>query len=237
MKAKTIALVGVALLMTTVTASAQRRAIYSGQYAQPNTGFGVVTPFGNIGNPYGYGTGYNNSYGYGNNFSGYNNTTYGRFNQQAYSQPYPNTTYSRNSYYAQPNTFVPQGNVVPQGTVVPGTYYTTPGTQFNAITPTTATAPTTPTAMGLRITEVKDGGAAEKAGLHTGDVILSVDGQRTQSFDELRSVLKATDKTEVKVLFWCTETGKKETKNVAVKDSKVGISVEETPVNETKVNQ
>jgi serine protease Do len=45
---------------------------------------------------------------------------------------------------------------------------------------------------GLRINTVKAGGAAEKAGLQVGDVILEVDGQALRlegTFDHLRDVL------------------------------------------------
>lgn len=215
MKAKALILTGVALLVMTLDASAQRRG-----RGVTNAGFGIVTPFGNIGNPYPYGTGYgyNNGYNnpgfnnFGNNRYGYNNQYgYNRFNQPTYVVP------AQNSSFYTPQTTV----VTPQTTVVPTTVTQASGTQ-----------PTTSGRTGLMITEVKDDSPAKDAGLRRGDVILSVDAQRTQNFDELRSVLKNTDKKQVSVEFIDGSNGKVETKKVSVKDAKFGVSIEETPVNQ-----
>lgn len=47
--------------------------------------------------------------------------------------------------------------------------------------------------QGVLITDVQSGSTAEKGGLHTGDVIIAVDGQRVHNADELRARIRATN--------------------------------------------
>lgn len=220
MKAKVLILAGAALLLTSLDASAQRRG----------RGVGVVTPFGSFGNvsPYYGGYGYNNyGYnGYNNGWNnGWNNNTWGYNNGYGYNrfgQSYVVPSQSSSYYYTPGTTYA-----TPQ--VVQGAYSTTPSTT-TTVTPASGTT-TASGRMGLVITEIKDG-PAKDAGLRRGDVILSVDGQRLQSFDELRTSLKGTDKKQVTVEFIDGSNGQTETKKVGVRDSKMGITVEEVPVNQ-----
>ena len=72
-------------------------------------------------------------------------------------------------------------------------------------------------------------GMAKAAGLREGDIILKIDGMRTQTIEELRAALAAaTDRVSIEYLD--AASGKTATKTVGVADSKLGVSVAETAV-------
>jgi tetratricopeptide (TPR) repeat protein len=77
---------------------------------------------------------------------------------------------------------------------------------------------------GLKITEVKDGGPAQKAKMRVGDVILEVEGKRVHTFAELTAVLGEA-KGPVDVVFISTD-GRSLGTTVTPNDGKVGIAVE-----------
>jgi serine protease Do len=57
-----------------------------------------------------------------------------------------------------------------------------------------------PDGQGVLITDVQAGSAAEKGGLHAGDVIIAVDGQRVHNTVELRARVRATAEAHTAVL-------------------------------------
>src|ERR1700754_2642642 len=71
------------------------------------------------------------------------------------------------------------------------------------VTPDIAHSLGLPTAMGALVSQVADGSPAEKAGIHTGDVITSVNGQPVKSNSELRNsigLMRVGDKVEIGLL-------------------------------------
>lgn len=93
-----------------------------------------------------------------------------------------------------------------------------------------ATAPAEPAAnsTALQITDISLGGAS-KAGLKVGDIILSVDGTRTTTFDNLRTALTSSKGTS-QFTFYSADSQKVDTKAVAVSNGLIGASVLEVPV-------
>jgi hypothetical protein len=83
------------------------------------------------------------------------------------------------------------------------------------------------TQWGLKIDQVSDGGAAEKAKLRPGDVIVGVGTTRTQTFPELQQALLANSGI-VDVTFVNVENKKVEKTHVAIANGKMGVAV--TPV-------
>ena len=83
--------------------------------------------------------------------------------------------------------------------------------------------PAIPTESGLRITELFDG-AAKKASLREGDVILSIGKVRTQTFEELVNVL-ALVTSPVEVTYLAGGSGKTEKVVITPVDGKIGVSV------------
>lgn len=201
MKAKSLVLAGAVLLMTTLPASAQ---LFGRGRATRSAG-----TYSSYTAPYPYGTGYSNS--------GYNQ--FGTTNSYGYNQFGPTSAYGYNTRGVSPYMTPVQNS----------SFYTPNGMMPGTVVQATGTASTSGR-MGLKITELASDGPAKDAGLDTGDVILSVDGKMTQNFDDLRSALKATDKKEVKVEFWDASAGKTDTKKVMVKDTKIGVTIEETMV-------
>jgi S1-C subfamily serine protease len=57
-----------------------------------------------------------------------------------------------------------------------------------------------PDGQGVLVTEVQAGSAAEKGGLHAGDVITTVDGQRVRNTNELRARVRSTQETHTAAL-------------------------------------
>ena len=173
-------------------------------YGRPNISFGIGigTGFGG----YGYsGFGYR-PYGYGN--YGYSNYGYGGYPNYGYSVP----LVAGGSYlYTAPAVVV-----VP--TVVSG----------SSIVPTPGNLGTPGGEYGLRITELTEG-SAKLAGLRRGDIILAVDGRRTQSFGDLRATLGMGMK-QVTIEYIDGSSGEVERKPVSVVDTKIGVTIDEVPV-------
>ncbi len=104
--------------------------------------------------------------------------------------------------------------------------------------PQTPLAPTYSTAIpvippvnadsALRVTGV-DAGPASRAGLQAGDIIVKVDGTRVKTFDDFRASLTAA-RDGVALTVYSPTTGRTTIKDVAVEDTRIGVSVVETPV-------
>jgi serine protease Do/serine protease DegQ len=77
------------------------------------------------------------------------------------------------------------------------------GVSMYTVTPDIAHSLGLPNAMGALVSQVVDGSPAEKAGIHTGDVITSVNGQQVKSNSELRNsigLMRVGDKVEIGLL-------------------------------------
>src|SRR5690349_2397411 len=77
------------------------------------------------------------------------------------------------------------------------------GVSMYTVTPDIAHSLGLANAMGALVSQVVEGSAADKAGIHTGDVITSVNGQPVKSNGELRNaigLLRVGDKVEVGLL-------------------------------------
>jgi S1-C subfamily serine protease len=88
-----------------------------------------------------------------------------------------------------------------------------------------ATGPTAP-----QITEVVPRGAAARAGLQVGDVIVSVDGKRVKDPAALAAALKSA--AEVEVRFVNPDDGKAETRRVKSANGDIGVTTRAIPVAE-----
>jgi len=77
---------------------------------------------------------------------------------------------------------------------------------------------------GLRIDDVVPGGAAKKADLRRGDVIIGVGTTRTQSFEELQKAL-AANSGNLEIVFLNPESRKMEKASVTPVDGKIGVMV------------
>ncbi|HKT74290.1 MAG TPA: DegQ family serine endoprotease [Steroidobacteraceae bacterium] len=74
------------------------------------------------------------------------------------------------------------------------------GVSMYTVTPDIAQSLGLPSAQGALVSQVVEGSAAEKAGIHTGDVITSVNGQPVKSNGELRNAIglqRVGDKVEI----------------------------------------
>jgi Do/DeqQ family serine protease len=77
------------------------------------------------------------------------------------------------------------------------------GVSMYTVTPDIAHSLGLPNAMGALVSQVVDGSPAEKAGIHTGDVITAVNGQPVKSNSELRNsigLMRVGDKVEIGLL-------------------------------------
>ena len=77
------------------------------------------------------------------------------------------------------------------------------GVSMYTVTPDIAHSLGLANAMGALVSQVVDGSPAEKAGIHTGDVITSVNGQQVKSNSELRNsigLMRVGDKVEIGLL-------------------------------------
>lgn len=94
-------------------------------------------------------------------------------------------------------------------------------------------APAVPTIgrsqTAIKIVEVRSGSAAAAAGFEAGDIILRVDDLRTKTFDNIINALKASTGTST-VEYFRPSTKFRGTKQVAVKDGKIGVVIEQTPI-------
>ncbi len=77
------------------------------------------------------------------------------------------------------------------------------GVSMYTVTPDIAHSLGLPNAMGALVSQVVEGSPAEKAGIHTGDVITAVNGQPVKSNSELRNsigLMRVGDKVEIGLL-------------------------------------
>jgi S1-C subfamily serine protease len=78
---------------------------------------------------------------------------------------------------------------------------------------------------GVRILAVEAGGAAERAGLRAGDVILSFGGRRTPTFAALQAAVQRAE-GPVKVIYINGENGQTEYRTVEPDDGRIGVTCE-----------
>src|SRR6202011_4197123 len=77
------------------------------------------------------------------------------------------------------------------------------GVSMYTVTPDIAQSLGLANAQGALVSQVVDGSPAEKAGIHTGDVITSINGQPVKSNGELRNaigLMRVGDKVEIGLL-------------------------------------
>ena len=138
---------------------------------------------------------------------------------------YYGSGYSGGSYYGNGSG---GGYYLPAPSVVAPYSVPAPTTNTSYPAPTPSVAPQIPlgASSGLKITELYEG-TAKTAGLRKGDIILKVDGVRTQSFEELRASL-STGKEKVVVEYLDSTSGEADKRTVTVDGSKIGVSVSAT---------
>jgi hypothetical protein len=79
---------------------------------------------------------------------------------------------------------------------------------------------------GLLITDLEDDGPAATAGLDVDDTILSVNGARVQSVEELRAALKSVNRP-VKLVYISDDTGDTEFVMVTPNHGRIGVTMDE----------
>ena len=221
MLGKRIFTAGVILVLSAIPAFAQHKG--GGGHSGGHVGGGHVGVVGHVGPASIYSGGYRGGYtggvvlnlglGLGSSYGG-----------TVYRPSYYGNAYPSGSYYG------PVPNIVSPGVVTaPPTAYTYPNLVNNPAL-TTPTAPAFPlgTETGLRITDLYEG-TAKVAGLRKGDIIVKVNGTRTQSFEELRATL-STGKDKVEVEYIDGTSGTTEKKSVGVDGTKIGVSVAEAAI-------
>lgn len=163
---------------------------------------GVRIGGGYYGNGYGgynsfYGPGYG-GYGYGRTGLWFGSGLYGSIPLTARGG-YGNATYVVPSTTIEGVETIPQSNTLSSGTA---------GDEW-----------------GLKVTQVMDGGAARKADLRAGDIILGVGQTRTQTLSELQQAL-ASARGKVDLVFINQDNKKIEKIPVTPADGKIGVAVE-----------
>ena len=180
-----------------------------GYYGGSSGGIRLSLGFGNLG--YGYGGG---GYGGGGYGGSYYRPSYSPGYIPSYSGPVP--------YLISPGVPTAPQYTYPE-LINPST----------TLRPSIAPGNTIPIGAetGLKITDLYEG-TAKTAGLRKGDIILKVNGVRTQSFEELRATL-STGKDKVAIEYIDATSGETDKKTVDVQDTKIGISVAETVIPKT----
>jgi tetratricopeptide (TPR) repeat protein len=84
--------------------------------------------------------------------------------------------------------------------------------------------------MGMKLTEIASGGAAETARLRVGDIVISVGSTRVRNHEELVAALAAA-KGPVSLEIINGQTKKRESVAVTPVAGKIGVSVEQVPLN------
>lgn len=194
------------VLLLADSASAQRFR----RGARVGVGVGVYGPaaYGYGYDSYRYGPGY--AYGspvvYSSPTVGYTGTSYYSYPTSAYS--YPATTYAASGCCDPCATSYA---MAPQGTTHSAGYMPASSEQ------------------GLRIVEVHQG-PAQSAGIVAGSVIDSFDGQKVRSMDQLQTALKNGQSGQAAKITIIDPNGQRQTRNLNLKDNKLGVSVVETSV-------
>jgi hypothetical protein len=78
--------------------------------------------------------------------------------------------------------------------------------------------------LGVRVSEIYPGWPADRGGLRAGDVVVSVDGTRVASVDDIRAALAG--KPAVEMTFRNSENGQMEFTRVAPRDGLIGLNGE-----------
>ena len=66
-----------------------------------------------------------------------------------------------------------------------------------------------PSIQGVLVSDVKEGGWAEKNGIMVGDIILEINGQSVTSTDDLKKRVDAENKSDKPILFFLYRMGQK----------------------------
>ncbi len=229
---KRILAVGAAVLLSALPAMAQHKGGGGGHSSAGHTGGGHVG---------GYSGGHNHSSGYHGGYSsglylnlgfggGYGGGYGGSYYRPSYSPGYSGGYYGPVPYQSAPRVV----------TAPPAVTYSYPNIVNNPATNPTIYPQNPPPASnpipvgaetGLRITELSEG-TAKIAGLRKGDIILKVDGIRTQNFEELRATL-STGKEKVTVEYLDGTSGETDKKNISVQDTRIGVTVIEAVIPRT----
>jgi len=161
-------------------------------------GIGIGRGYGGYGGYGGYNSFYGPRYGYGRSGIWFGTGLYGSIPLTARGG-YGTGVYSAPTTVIEGVDTVPTTNTLPEGTA---------GDEW-----------------GLKVTQVMDGGAAKKADLRPGDIILGVGQTRTQTLGELQQAL-ASARGQVEVVFINNENKKIEKIPVMPADGKIGVAVE-----------
>jgi PDZ domain len=220
------------VLLAALPAFAQRGGNYNrggNNFNRGGSSFGIT-----LGNPR---SGLSFSYGNGPGGSFYGLGVGGAGYRPYYGGGYGYGGYGGYNGYGFGNSIYPAPYIAPRTYVVPQTYYVPQTTYVVPVQPAVTTVAPTPvettataTEQGLLITELKAQGTAKAAGLRQGDVILAVDGNRIRNYEELRALLTAPGKKSANVEFIDGSNNQIEKKDVGVVDGKMGITIEEVPV-------
>jgi len=188
-----------------------------GGFYSPGYGYGRGGGYyggSGIGIGIGGGRGYYPGYGYGG-YGGYNNF-YG-----------PGYGYGRSGIWFGTGLYgsIPLTARGGYGTGV----YAAPTTVIEGVetVPTTNSLPsgTAGDEWGLKVTQVMEGGAAKKADLRPGDIILGIGQTRTQTLSELQQAL-ASARGQAELVFINQDNKKIEKIPVTPTDGKIGVAVE-----------
>jgi len=79
--------------------------------------------------------------------------------------------------------------------------------------------------FGLIITDLDEDGPAAEAGLDIDDTIISINGVRVQSMEQMKTALKNVKGTVV-IVFISDETEEVEEEDITVRDGKLGATLE-----------
>jgi len=261
---RTTRLLGLVLATATVVALTADTA--SAQRGGRRGGFGVSVGngYGGYGSGYGNGWGYGGSgWGYGNGYSGFNSPYYssGVYNNFSGSGYYTSPQYSYSNGYSSPMSYGSTGYASSGygntgyasaggcGSCDPcsggGAYMSQGGssTQGGYSNGGFVQAGYSPNSqMGLRIVAVEDG-PAQTAGIQQGSVVVAVDGHNVSSFQDLQTAIRNGgsgsgnngNNNNLKMTL-IDPSGQRVTRNVAVKDNRIGVSVVEVPVSIPNVN-
>ena len=83
---------------------------------------------------------------------------------------------------------------------------------------------------GMKVTQVAPAGAAAKANLRAGDIILTANGKRTQSFDDLTAAL-AGQNEPIDIVMINGENNKLEKLRIVPANGKIGVATESVVLN------
>jgi len=249
----------VALTADTASAQRGRRGGFGVSVGNGYGGYGSGYGYGGYGSGWGYGSGYGNGWGYGsgygNGYSGWNSPYYssGAYNNYSGSGYYTSPQYSYSSGYSSPMYYGNTGYATAGysgsayagssgccdpcsggGTSMAQGGYTQGGYNNGGF----VQAGYSPNSqMGLRIVSV-EAGPAQTAGIQQGSVVVAVDDRNVSSFQDLQTAIRngGSGNNNTLKMTIIDPSGQRVTRNVAVKDNRIGVSVVEMPVSIPNTN-